>query len=348
MKIYKIALFSFPLLVSPLWSQDFTVSVQALADPTGFLITPGSNLSLRVAQQVPSVGANTSTHILIEGLSPIESGSTFYASNYRGINSVSGAEQDLGVLFLQLPESSGLPEGTVSSPIVGVVQRSGSWDGYSLAVPSTSVGGASGQSSADSGAGTINATLVRGGETFTGTIPYTVLDTDTIELDPFILVKDGVTSIPLSGAIMMRDGLRFYGTITNLSSGAAYDSLLFALEFSNIPDVDGDGIPDLTDDFIGGGGLLVGEWSRIDFTWIYGLTAEWGITTYMSYIWVPYLPYVYQVNNGWMYYFSSNGTDHILYDWDLGWLYVNEGNGGWYTFFRDGTWQWGNFANSKP
>lgn len=103
-------------------------------------------------------------------------------------------------------------------------------------------------------------------------------------------------------------------------------------------------------DFGGGEGLPVGEWSRLDFTWIYGLTPEWGITTYMSYIWVPFLPYLYQVNTGWMYYLSSSGSDHVFYDWDLGWILANEGNGGWYYYFQSDVTSgaWANFSNPQP
>jgi hypothetical protein len=85
---------------------------------------------------------------------------------------------------------------------------------------------------------------------------------------------------------------------------------------------------------IGGGGdegvLTPGEWTQIDFGWVYGLTTDWGISTYMGYVYVADFPYVYQVDLGWMYLTSSSGNDHYFYTWDHGWILINEGFGGYY------------------
>jgi hypothetical protein len=332
MKSHCLPLALLPIAAFPLMGEQMTVSIEAFGDPTAFSITEGSTLNLRVSELVPAPGTNSSTHVLVEGLSPLEEGTLVYASPYQGINSSNGEVQDLGVVFLEMPEAATLPEGTVSSPIVGVLQRAGSWSDYSVTLPTTSLGGASGSSTYD--AGTIDLTLVRGGETFTGSTTYTVVDENTIDLAAMTLVKDGGTSIDVSGTTLLRDGLQFAGTVTNLSAGAAYDSLLFAVRLTDIPDLDSDGIPDISDDSVDGGGLVVGDWSRLNFSWVYGFDPDWGVSTYMSYVYVPFYPYVYQVDLGWLYHFSSNGNDHVFYDWELGFILINEGFGGFYYIYN--------------
>lgn len=332
MKINCLAAALISTTVLSLNGDQLTVSFEAFGDPTTFSITESSSLSLRVNELVPAPGTNSSTHVLVESLSPLEEGTLFYASPYQGINSSNGEVQDVGMVFLEMPEAATLPAGTVSSPIVGVLQRAGSWDDFSMSVPSTSLGGASGSSTY--GSGTIDLTLVRGSETFTSTTTYTVVDEDTIDLDAMTLVKDGGTSIDVSGTTLLRNGPQFYGTVTNLSPGAAYDSLLFAVRLTDIPDLDSDGIPDISDDSVEPGGLVVGDWNRLDFSWVYGLDPAWGISTYMSYVYVPFYPYVYQVDLGWLYHFSSNGNDHIFYDWELGFILINEGFGGFYYIYN--------------
>jgi hypothetical protein len=76
--------------------------------------------------------------------------------------------------------------------------------------------------------------------------------------------------------------------------------------------------------------LTPGEWVQTDFGWVFGLTDDWGVSTYMSYVYVADFPYVYQVDLGWMYLVSSSGNDHYFYTWDKGWVLINEGFGGFY------------------
>lgn len=78
------------------------------------------------------------------------------------------------------------------------------------------------------------------------------------------------------------------------------------------------------------GPLTQGEWTQLDFGWVYGETDSWGISTYMGYVYVADLPYVYQVDLGWAYLVASNGADHYFYTWDHGWILINEGFGGFY------------------
>lgn len=81
-------------------------------------------------------------------------------------------------------------------------------------------------------------------------------------------------------------------------------------------------------------GLVVDEWNRLDFSWVYGLTEEWGISTYMGSVYVPFLPYVYQVDLGWLFYTSSSGENHYFYSIDLGsYILINEAFGGYYYIY---------------
>lgn len=322
---------------------QLTLSISSFGEPGQFEISPGDNLSLLVREDIPAPGFNASTHVLVEGLSPVEEGSLNYASTYYGVNATNGMVQDLGVMLLEMPQSVSLPEGTVSSPIVGVLQRQGPWG--STAFPSTSLGGATGVSDYDNG--TLSLTLQRGAETFTGTADYTVVDADTIELDPFTVLKDGTVSYDLSGVTLLRDGNRFYGTATNQSAGAAYDSLLFGIDLLNIPDADFDGIPDITDDAVTPGGLAQGSSVRLSIGEVTGYTGEWGYSDYLGLVNVSRLPYVYTKATGWMVHLSSRGTEHWFYSWDKGWLRAAEEHGSWhYAFMSDiGSGTWDPFLN---
>ena len=347
MKNPSVLLFASTLLfASALVADEMTVSIDGFGDPTTFSITDSSDLSLRVTELVPSAGANTSTHVLIEGLSPLEDGTMTYASTYSGINVDSGEVQDIGVLYLEMPVGSTLPEGTVSSPVVGVVQRAGSWDAYNVSYPSTSVGGSAGSSTYDTG--TIQLSLVRDAESFTGTANYTVLDEDTIELDPFTLTSSSLVSYDMSGATLLRDGVRFYGTLTNLTTGALYDSLIFAIQFTGIPDVDGDGVPDISDGEISGGGLVltVDGYVYDDLlSWTYGLTPEWGSSQMLSYVYVGYHPDIlYTTALGWLLAPSGTAATGIYFyrvpvnGEAEGWIWTIESYGGFYWNYATGSW----------
>jgi hypothetical protein len=322
-------------------ADQMTVSIDGFGDPTAFSITDTSTLNLRVTELVPADGDNVSTHVLIEGLSPLEDGTMTYASTYSGINVDSGETQDVGVIYLEMPEGSDPGEGTVTSPVVGVVQRSGSWADYTLVEPSTSVGGSSGDG--DYGSGTLDFTLIRDAEVFLGSTSYTVVDENTIDVEAFTLTKDGAVSYQMSGATLLRDGDRFYGTLTNLSDGAAYDSLIFSISFTGIPDLDNDGIPDISDGEVEAGGLTLGIWQFTDIGWVYGLTPEWGYSFFMGYVYMADLPYVYQVDIGWLYLATSTPPTYWFFNLDLGWIFVDDGNGGWYQFDPFGPTDWCNF-----
>ncbi|MEY3001425.1 MAG: hypothetical protein RL648_1639 [Verrucomicrobiota bacterium] len=327
-------------------AQSVTVSVNAFGDPSSFTFTGSNSLDLRVSELIPATGTNTSTHVLVESLTPLEEGQQVYTSTYQGINAATGAIQDAGVLFMTLPADTALPVGTVASPIVGVIQRPGSWANYALQVPSTSLGGASGSSAIDGAALDLN--LARGSEAFTGEVAFTIISADEVQFEPFTITKDGATSISLSGGTLMRDGNRFYATVTNLSAGAAYDALIFELEVTNISDVDGDGVPDLVDSAISGTGtpvLVPGEYVQFPFGQVLGISSTRGSTSYMGDVFLDYYNlggFIYQADLQWFVVFSSFGSSHFFYSYTLGWIWTSEVFGGWY--YNYGTGQWGQFT----
>jgi hypothetical protein len=320
--------------------EQLQVSIEAFSDPTAFTISGGSNLDLRVSELVPAAGSNTSSHVLIDGLMPLDEETLVYSSPYRGIDASTGEEQDSGLVYLDLPETATLPEGTVSSPIVGVLQRAGSWSEFALQIPTTSVGGASGESQYDGTS--LSLTLERDGELFTGSTAYTVLDENTIDLEPFTLVKDGVTSYDFSGVTLLRDGDRFYGSITNLSTDAAYDSLLFSVSLTDIPDLDSDQIPDISDPEVDGGGV-VSLWSGLD-----PANAEGDKLAGIGWINDLNYPFVWHYSiGGYLYVLDEFSSLNSIYAWDYVngfWVWTSDFWGGWHANLDDPSYGQGGWA----
>jgi hypothetical protein len=87
----------------------------------------------------------------------------------------------------------------------------------------------------------------------------------------------------------------------------------------------------------GSTGLQVDAWSETSIGWVYGLSSDWGASAFMGTVYVPLLPYLYQVNLGWLYQFSSNRPEHFFYDFDLGWILTYEGWGGFYYIYETDT-----------
>jgi hypothetical protein len=334
-------------------AETMTVSMESFLEPTGFSITEGDDLQLRVSE-LAGPQTNNASHILLESLSPLSEGSLVYASPYYGLEVSSGEVQDEGVVYLEMPADVQVPEGSVSSPIVGIVERSGSWEDYNTNPPTSSVGGASGDGDYDGGS--IVLSLVRDSETFSGAANYTVIDENTIELDPFSLTKDGTDTIELSGATLIRDGSTFNGAVTNLGEDALYDSLLFTVRLADIPDVDADGVPDISDSDIGPSGLAVGEWNTTNLGFLWGLTPDWGWSYVFGYIYVPLDPYVYHPHFGWMVEVASfpigdgNGQNRWFVSLEgYGWMFVQDNEGGHFrrNYINAEDFTWDNFREPK-
>jgi len=323
---------TFPILL--LTAETMSVSVESFMEPTGFSITEGDDLDLRFSE-LASPDSNAGTHILLESLSPLAEGSSVYASPYYGLEVASGDIQDEGVVYLDMPVNVELPEGSVSSPIVGIVERSGGWDNFAPNSPASSVGGAEGEGDYENNS--IVLSLVRDSETFSGAVNYTVIDEDTLELDPFSLTKDGTETIELSGATLIRDGNIFSGSVTNLGPDALYDSLLFTIRLADIPDVDNDGVPDISDSEITDSGLVVDDWNTTTFGFVYGLTSDWGWSFVFGYVYVPFEPFLFHPHFGWMAQVEAfeNTETSGFNRWfvsleEFGWMFVQDNNGGWF------------------
>lgn len=82
-----------------------------------------SDVRFRFSELVESPVENKSTHIWIDGLVPIEEGSTILTSSYYGINISDGTFYDFGQVILTLPTGSPSPCPDDSSPITGLVER---------------------------------------------------------------------------------------------------------------------------------------------------------------------------------------------------------------------------------
>lgn len=330
-------------------AQQLSVTIDGFGDPQAFNITD-QHLDLRVTKLVPAAGTNTSTHILIEGLSPIEQGTLNYASTYSGIDVNTGITQDSGVLYLKMPQGSELPAGTVASPIVGVVQRPGDWDDYNPFFPITDLSntttGDSPQGIGDYDGSSIAMNLSNGQNTYLGSAPYQVLDADTIVLNGFTLSIDGGSSYQMGDSILLRDGGTFYGTLTNLDPQATYDSLIFSIYLDNIPDLDGDTIPDISDAVISDV-LTPGQWNNTSIGWVYAETPSIGYSMMMGWVAMGDYPNLYHFELGWVQLVQvpvAPNVQYILYSPTLGWIITQKSWNG--IFFQEsGGWLINSFRN---
>ena len=231
--VCSLAMFSVPFEMSA----QSRVFVDPFLSAPAFQIAGGVN-DLRVAESYRIAPPEESTHILIEGLVPIEVGSNVVVSNYTGINLNTGEVKDVGSLYFTMPPNAPAPD-AASSPIVGIVARNGSWDGLTSAPPATPIGGSIGNIHIDMQA----STLVFNIAGYTGTAHYSRIDNFTLQIDDFRLSNGGAN-------------LDFYGAQFSLYRGDLYgivqtknplneNARLFELRINHLEDYDGDQIPDL-------------------------------------------------------------------------------------------------------
>lgn len=320
--------------LSPVSAGEFTARVNAFQSANLPSLSP--DLAFRFAALVGVEDAsNQATHVLLQGLSPLAPASTVHVSNYSAINLANGQEQDAGVVFLDIADSQ-VPAGAVASPIVGVVQRSGPWSSLNPTALSTTVGGSSGTSTYSIESGTISLSLVRGGQTFTGTVGFRVVDVDTILLDPLSL-SDGAQTYTFHESTLARDGGRFYGILESSDLAVTYDSLLHVLEFVDLSDSNDDGVPDLVR---GGGCLPEGFAYHPLLTWVYsagGCWTLWFASFNEDFGWL-YTAFLDRVTGGWVY--------HVDREWMFLWpvqqdptvvpeFYVFLPDAGWFVVAAD-------------
>lgn len=323
-----VSIFSLGLV--SLSASEMTVKIHPFSVPGSFNFVD-SNVEFRFSEQAGSGAQNNSTHILIEGLTPIEPGSNVVASSYQGINLSTGSVQDVGMVMLTLPAGAQPPSGSVASPIVGIVQREGAWSNFNPSpVASTTVGSSEGAGNYDSSAGTLQLSLSRNSETFTGSATYSIVDLNTIAMDAFTLTS-GSSTFGFEASTLVREHNRFYGTLLAADSSVGYDSLLFSIEFVNIPDVNGDGIPDIVDPYAQPGlNLVVGQWTHHGGIGnIYGVTSEWAFSPYVGFFNASNFPRIYTANHGWMTFISRMQVNYVwFHSPSLGWVFADDRQGG--------------------
>ncbi len=319
-------------------SAQSRVSANAFLSPTSFNFAQGVD-DLRVTESYRIADPSGSTHILIEGLTPIESGSSIVTSTYSGIDISTGDVKDVGRLFFTLPATANLG-GLAASPIVGIVARSGSWDAFDPQLPSTDLGGTSGTLRVNETAGTLELNL---GD-FSGTAEYSRVSDHAMEIADFSLSAGG-TDLEFYGSHLFLHNGRLYGIIQS-KNPPNDDSLMYELVLSALDDFDGDGIPDLIDANVGPWGLIQGDYKYDRSTgWIYGdgNSEHWGfaVNTY-GWVWVSDFPWVWVPEQGWLYIVRDFASDGTIYLWDndrAGWIMTNEGWGNQFYIISEGVWE---------
>lgn len=322
--------------VSGVQAQNFTTTISPFSTATDLTLLDAST-DYRFGKFVETVldQDNQTTHLLVQGLTPVADSDTIYAGPYDAVDINTGAIQDTGYLYMTIPAQAALPEGTVASPIVAVFERNNAWSSYNVVESSpTTLGGASGGCTYDSNAGTVSLTVTRGSDTFTGTTNYTTSDKNSLSLDALSLT-DGGTTYDFQAANFQRDNTRFYGILETADTEAevGYESLLFNVELKGFTDTDNDAIPDISDETIGGPvEVVIGDWRFDDrIGWVNGNDPNWTWTINLGWVYLADFPWIFHDEIGWMYFVGRIDDSQAWY-WHptLGYLYAYEPFTGWY------------------
>lgn len=199
-----------------------------------------SDVELRFSELAQASGDNLSTHILIDGLVPVEDGSDILTSSYRGVDIATGNEFDVGQVVLTLPDGAG--SDGASSPIVGIVARNtpssgtSGWSQYTVAeLTGTQIGGSTGSVDIDTTtSGTMTFALTSSAGALTGSADYTVVDASTIEVAAFDLTDPSGT-FSFGPMDLIKSGDNYYGVMVSESAAlpADYDSLMYTLRLGS-------------------------------------------------------------------------------------------------------------------
>lgn len=313
------------------------VATEAFLEPSSSFSFASSVSDLRVTDLADAATTDQTTHILIEGLVPIEAGSSVVTSSYRGINLSSGATTEVGSLYFTMP--SGSTSSSATSPIVGIVARSGTWDDFNPTTPNSTLGGGQGDVSVSGGeTGTVTLSILKGSTTYNGTADFTVLDEKSVELSDFAL-SAGSSSIEFYGTVLSLWGGEYYGVV-QAKAPSDFNSTMLTLRFLDMPDGDNDGIPDWTDDSSGFTPPPVGEWKYTsELGWAFGLQGNvWARSYNFGNVYFPNFPWLYVQGPpsgptmGWVRFIRRDDSsgDVFLYSAKLGWLFTRDDLGGWY------------------
>jgi len=304
-----------------------TMNINTLRQSTEYSFV-ASDVGFRFGWMASSVSdtANTATHMLITGLYPVGDSSNVVSSYYEAIDISDGAVMDVGVVYLTLPAGSEPPAGSVASPIVGVVQRQGPWSNYASSAPASTVGESSGAATYDGNSGSISVMVSRGATTFSGSVPYTVADLDTLELGAFSLT-DATVTYNFGPTTLVRDGERFYGTLYSSDSSVGYDSMVFVVELAGIEDADFDGLPDIVDTEVSPFERVWVNHTTFGWAYMYEPTVMW--THMMGFVDSAAYPWIYQWTVGWMHHSAGDAASgNWFHNPQRGWIYVRASNAG--------------------
>jgi hypothetical protein len=85
--------------------------------------------------------------------------------------------------------------------------------------------------------------------------------------------------------------------------------------------------------------LNAGAWNELSYSWVYGLSAQWGESNYMGSLYLAYYPtYVYQMDLGWLFYAGGSTAEAYFYSFDTGWILTGESYEGYYYVYATGSW----------
>jgi hypothetical protein len=326
-----------------------TVSTEAFIAPSSSFSFASSVSDLRVSNLAEADTTEQTTHILIEGLVPVEAGSSVVTSSYRAINLSSGTTTEVGSLFFTMP--SGATTSSATSPIVGIVARAGDWSDFNPTTPDVALGGGSGAAAASEGS--VSLSILKGGTEYTGSAAYTVIDENSVEIDDFSLTA-GSSVFEFYGTTLSLWGTEYYGVVQS-KSPANTDATMLTIRFTNMPDGDNDGVPDWTDTESGFPGLKFREYSYTsELGWAFGLGGGWGYSLNFGTHYYSSMPWIYIQGPpsgvvGWARFVQRTNDDSsivYLYSPTLGWLYTQDILGGWY--FRYSANDWFHFFVDPP
>lgn len=322
-----------------------TISVTPYQKPSGLLTD--RNFRFLQTETMVADAQNSATHILIEGLLPVDPATPAVVSSaYTAINISTGAEQDAGYVIMELPQSTPEP-GVVTSPVVGIVSRAGAWNSFSPTPVATSVGNSNGQGTYDGQAGTLSISLNQaGGKTITGSASYTIVDGETVQVQPFTLTVNS-EQFPFLATTLKRSGTSYTGVLeASTPPPLQYvpDSLMFFLSMIDTTDADTDGLPDFSDAVINGpqtdwdtGATSLGS-DSFDLPWFgkyttYGAhNQNWLFLWEHGFVWVygmaPNSIFLYTLDMDWMW--TGQGTYPFMYRFASGagyWMVYYQGTG---------------------
>lgn len=290
---------------------------------------------------------NDATHILIEGLTPLQPGSNTLVSNFSAYNLETQQIRDGGTLFLTADPNAQLPATSVASPIVGLVRRDAPFSAFSSTRPVAEVGGSSGASSFSVAPRTLNVSTQRNSQMFTGSVGLEVVDANTIQMTDDLVIG-GFSYRP---ATLVRDGLRFYGLLEPRAAQVDYNASLLVIELTGLTDSNGDGIPDISDAAFDGtviiGDIQLAAGSSLQHPVLGGLvgtSAEgWANSNFLSNVFVSEFTnterWVFSESIGWLWMAPTAGTaaDGIWsYSPESGWLHTNSNWQGLFMLFEPG------------